>query len=163
MVLLLFYTALRIGFQLPIYNFTEPNIPTPFNVTLVKEGNRQTEQTFGIIIRFGDPSRGISPASLQLEENLAASSDYLVNVPGNNVINCSFGPDENSVTIAFTLLPDDFIEGIEGFRGCIESQGFPFPKFQLPISTSTDPAYADTLIRIQDNDCMFVYNVTETT
>ena len=153
------FSALRIGFKLPLYNFSEPNTRTLIeNVTLIKEDNRSTEQTFGITIMFDDPGAGVRSASIQQNANQTDNFDYVVDVPGNDEISLSFGPDDSEINIAFSLQPDELLEGIESFRVIISSQGSPFPPFQMPVAIPVPniPAFADTVIRIQDNDSRFI-------
>ncbi len=144
-----FFSAIQIGFQLPQYYYFEPNlIPVTFgNVTLLKEDNRVSEQTFGIQIIFGDPGRGINAATLQ-QVGQSAGYDYVIDIPGNNRLNLVFYPNQSEHSVQFSLQPDDFLEGIEGFRAEISTQGIPYPNFQLPAGTS---AFPDTLIKINDS------------
>ncbi len=159
----LFFTAIRIGFELEQYDYFEPEfVRTEFeNVTLIKEDNCVSEQTFGIQISIGDPGQGINPAILQ-QLGQVDGFDYVITTPGLNVLTLSFQPDQSSITVIFSLFPDELAESTEGFRARIGSSTAPFPTFQLPSPTTRPrpmpPAFLDTLIRIVDNDCKFTLN-----
>ena len=139
--------AIRIGFQLPQYNFTEPKNSHILidNVTLIKEGNRQSEQTFNISIRFGDPGTGIHTASSQ-HTTSDNNPDYVTPFDSVAVFQ-SFPPHEQVLVINITLLPDDLLEGLEGFR---ISATPVFPVYDNPVSSFTS-----TLIQIYDSDGKF--------
>ena len=143
-----------------MYDFFEPNdTKTLFgNVTLIKEDNHLSEQTFGIRITFGDPGQRTNVATLQ-EVGQVDGFDYVVSHPGNDSITLYFQPNQSEITFTFCVVPDDLVEGTEGFRATVSSQGAPFPDFQLPPSTNPSsivPAFQDTLIRILDNaDCKY--------
>lgn len=156
LVMLLHSTAMRIGFQRSQYTFSEPtDAPTPVALTLVKEGNRQSQQTFRVGITFGDPIGGFPPASLQLDGDPAGHFDYVINEPGNNYTSVDFASDVNQVTIMITLLPDTLLERDEGIRASITSvEGY--PEFSLPLATSS--VFANTLIKIEDADCRWNLN-----
>ncbi len=160
-----FFSVVRIGFQLEQYDYFEPEIvQTQFeNVTLIKEDNRVSEQTFGIQITFDDPGQGINPATLQ-QLGKVDGFDYVINNPGVNVMTLAFRPDQSAITIRLSLFPDELAEGSEGFRAGIGSAAAPFTTFQLPSPTTRPrpmpPAFPDTLIRILDTDCKFYYALT---
>ena len=126
------------------------------NVTLIKEDNRTSEQNFGVTLSFGDPGSLIRPTTLQSATDPFAPFDYsLGRLPGANSISLEFGPDTAEVSFSFFLYSDALPEGTEGFLINIASQGGIFPNFQLPLATPdvAIPAFASTLVRIQDNDC----------
>lgn len=150
------FTALRIGFQLKVYNFYEPNDTNSSygNVTLIKEDDRISEQTFGIRIIVGNPGRATNLATLQ-EVGQEDGFDYAIFSPANGSITLLFYPNQSEITFMISVVSDDLIEGTEGFRASVASQGAPFPDFQLPLSQSsiTSP-FQDTIIRILDTvDC----------
>ena len=139
-----------------MYDYFEPNTRTLIeNVTLIKEDNRVSEQTFGISITFGSPGAGIRAATLQETAGQTTNFDYVVSSPGVNRITRSFFPFQSEITLTFFLQPDELPEGTEGFRPTIASEGFPFPNFQLPLLNPLPaiPAFQNTLVRILDNDC----------
>ena len=139
-----------------MYDYFEPNTRTLIdNVTLIKEDNRVSEQTFGISISFGSPGAGIRAATLQQTTDQTTNFEYVIVAPGVNRITRSFFPFQSEITLTFFLQPDKLPEGTEGFRAIIASLGDPFPNFQLPLVNPLPaiPAYANTLIRILDDDC----------
>ncbi len=125
------------------------------NVTLIKEDNRVSEQTFGIQITFGDPGQGINPATLQQPDQVDGF-DYVINQPGIDRITLPFRPDQSAINFTIALFPDDSTEGTEGFRASIGLAGGQFATFQLPSPTTTPrpvpPAFRDALIIILDTD-----------
>lgn len=143
---------MAIGFRLTEYAFQEPSTPIRIrNVTLIKEDSRTSEQTFTVFVNFSDPGNGVSPASLQQESGQVESSDYVVTTPGRAAITKQFLPNQQEITIEFTLLPDNILEGVEGFRATVQS-AVSSPTFQLPVSN----AFPSTLIKINDSE----YNKT---
>ncbi len=129
------------------------------NVTLIKEDNRVSEQTFAIQITVGDPDQGVNLATLQQPGQVDEGFDYVISTPGQNRIALPFPPDQSAITFTFTLFPDELAEGTEGFRAGIGSAGTPFATFQLPSATTRPrpmpPAFPDTLIRIIDTDSKY--------
>ena len=158
------FTVVRIGFRQPAYNYLEPDVPTLIeNVTIIKEDNTPSEQTYVVSISFGDPGPGLRPASLQETADQLVNFDYLVGDPGQRSISRLFNPGDSEIPISFTLFPDELPEGSEGFRATIESGGLMFnaPEFQLPALTGPIPnprAFVNTLISITDNDCELIAN-----
>ncbi len=153
------FSEIRIGFQLTQYDYFEPDLtPVTYrNVTLVKEDNRVSEQTFGIQIIFGDPGQGINAATLQ-QVGQSAGYDYVIDIPGSNRLNVVFHPNQSELSVQFSLQPDDLFEGIEGFKAVISTQGTPYPNFQLPAGTS---AFSETIIRIIDTtESKFLYELS---
>ena len=152
--------ALQIGFRLPQYDYFEPNEQTQFeNVTLIREDNRQTEQTFAVSISLSDSGAGVRPATFQssLANQLTGFDYFLYGAPGITSITINFSPTNSGIIIPFTLLPDELPEGTEGFRLSIASLGN--PNFQLPVENpeSDVPAYTNTLIHILDNDSKSIH------
>ena len=123
------------------------------NVTLIKEDDRESEQTYGLQLTFGDPPPDINAATLQQVDQVEGF-DYVVRNSTDRTFNVLFLPSESVVSFTWFVVPDDLVEGTEGFRVTILSQEFPFPNIVLP--SAQDPApYPDTLIRIQDIDRKF--------
>lgn len=154
-VYLSYFIALRIGFQLPEYEYFEQDSQTLEHLVLIKENNRTSEQTFSVGVVFSDPGSELLPASLQQISN-GTNFDYVLDIPGNCYRVLTFGPDQSEVNVSFSLLQDELPENMEGFRASISSEGSPFPIFQLPVTNTVSvPAFSTTLIRIQDNDCKY--------
>ena len=132
------------------YIFSEPTIGAKLtNVTLIKEDNRPTEQTFGFRLVFGDTIE-VRSATLQIEGSLHGF-DYVITAPGSTEFFTLLSPDEDRVEIPFIIFPDDLVEGTEGFRIDLTTLGGTvFPNFALP-SAENSP-FPFTEIRIADTD-----------
>ncbi len=115
------------------YTFFEPEFDTVItNVTLVKEDNIESEQILSIAFTFTDVTAVIGV-------------DYSLGIPGKTIVR-NIPPILQSISIAFTILPDEISEGTESFT--ISSSGNRgFPSFETPIQT-----FASTTILIMDND-----------
>ena len=148
--------AIRIGFQQSSYEFVEPDeTKASFTgVTLIKEGGRVSEQTFGIQVTFSEPKPGTNVATLQ-DADQVTLFDFVVSSPGNDTILLYFHPNQSEITFTFCVVPDDLVEGSEGIRATISSHGAPYPDFQIPQSKSSlVSVFRDTEIKILDNaDC----------
>ena len=122
-------------------------------MTLIKEDNRISEQTFGVSLSFRDPCFSIHPATLHLYHS---SGPFDYSIGGFSTAAREISPDQSKISdVTIFLFPDDLLEGIEEFSIYVGSIGGIFPNFQLPVSNSmtTTPAFASTLVRILDNDC----------
>lgn len=139
--------AIRIGFALPLYRFQEPaNESLTTEVTLVKEGNRESEQTFGVVVTVSDPGGILQAASIQASNE--SIYDYRLFIPSTFIL-LLFPSAVQSVTFSFFINADELPEGTEAFRA--SSTPFEgFATFQAPI---TDSAHQTTTIEILDNDC----------
>ena len=131
---------------------------TSVSLTLIKEDNRVSEQTFGVMISLDESGPGVRPASLQQNDQQVDDFDYVLGRPGSTSIVRIFEPNATEVRVSISLFPDDTPEGLEGFRMSIASLGRPYGYFQLPVATpgslpGNSVAYASTEIRIFDNDC----------
>ena len=136
------HTAIRIGFPFTSYTYFEPNFQTPiFNVTIIKEGNAETEQTLSIAITYTDDSATLAQAT-------AGNYDYFLGgAPGENVQLREIPPNIQTTSISFFLLPDLIPEGTESFTIItVQSQGS--PAIEAPITI-----FSSTRIDIIDNDC----------
>ncbi len=119
--------------MLSSYTLFEPEVDTIVsNVTLIKEDNVETEQILSLALTYTDGTAVIG-------------EDYSLGTPGNTIIR-NIPPNIQSISIAFTILPDDISEGTESFT--ISSSGNQgFPSSETPIQT-----FASTTILIMDND-----------
>ena len=140
-------TAIRIGYALEVYQYFEPDsLMLITNVTLVKEDNRVSEQTFGVNITVSDPQM-LSPATLRTD-NTSTNYDYSLGIRGQTFQVLQFLPSQQSITFNFLLNSDEVPEGTEAFQASSTPvEGF--PTFQAPITT----AFPSTEIQILDNDC----------
>lgn len=117
------------------------------NVTLVKENNVTTEQTYSVAISTTSLG-GLTAATL--ESNQSGNYDYSLGHPGKPTAILRIDPDEQSVTFPFFLNHDELPEGTETFQArAIPSDGF--PTYRNPSSL-----FAETLISIRDNDSEFM-------
>ncbi len=131
----IYFTAIRIGFQLSSYTYFESEFDTFItNVTLIKEDNVETEQVLSIALTYTDGTAVIG-------------EDYtLGGTDGSNTQIRNILPTQQSITLTFVLLPDDISEGTESFTiSAAGNQGF--PSSETPILT-----FASTTILIMDND-----------
>ena len=145
-------TDIHIGFSSELYEYFEPSSETFItNVTLMKDNNRESEQTFSVGIHFSDPA-SVRPAAL-LTNDTRDSWDYSIQrVPGQAFVLRFLRPDQQSVTVSFYLNSDDVPEGPEGFQltEIVETAGG-YPQFLLPLQTSTT-AFQSTTVTIIDDD-----------
>ena len=139
--------VIRIGYAQEVYQYFEPDFPFYINnVTLVKEDNRVSEQTFGVGITVSNPQM-LSPATLEPDAT-TINFDYTLGVPGQKFTVLNFLPNQQSITFNFFLNNDDLPEETEAFQASSTSvEGF--PPFQAPLTTS----FPSTEIQIIDNDC----------
>lgn len=146
------YAAIRIGFELPRYEFLEPQfeefideffvpesgLPINGPVYLAKENNVITEQTFQIVIQISNvapPGEGIQPAT--------PDEDY----QANQVSTINFLPTEQRMDFPFVLLTDNNPEDTEAFQiGAT-------PSSQIgPIYQAPSAFFPQTFVIIQDDD-----------
>lgn len=100
-----FIADLEIGFRLSQYIYPEPTQNEIISdVVLVKKNDKKTELTYNIRVIIDSPPPGINAA--------ANGSDYFSFLEDKVL----FLPTHQNVTLPFILLPDDLLEGIEGFR-----------------------------------------------
>ena len=150
--MLLFSSAIQIGFEQPSYVFLEPLFTEKFidQVFLVKENDQLSEQTFRVEISVSDvsPSNSTRPASLTSQDTLGKTidNDYRISNPGQRSIVLSFTPNMQSISFNFALFPDLIVEGTEAFMVNAEPE-LSTPSFLAPIFLSQN-----TFIIIEDND-----------
>ena len=147
-ILILHFTAIRIGFAQEVYQYFEPDfVMLITSVTLVKEDGRVSEQTFSVGITVSNPQT--LPAATLETFDTSINYDYSLGTPGSTLV-LRFLPNQQSITFQFFLNSDDLPEGTEAFQASSTPvEGFPM--FQAPITT----AFAATEIQIIDNDCKF--------
>ena len=148
--------AIRIGFELPVYIYTEPPLETEINeffvsptgsatngpIYFIKENNGISEQTFVVNIQLGDAGgSNAQPASL--------GEDYRQVGPNTAIL---FPPNESRVVFRFVLLADTLTEGTEVFMARISSSGEFQNTFFPPISLSSE-----IFIMIEDDDREFCF------
>lgn len=72
------------------------------NVTLIREGNRQTEQTFAMGITVGTPAGTTRPATL-LTDDPDLSYDYRIVSPGSFLQDCDLPTKSGEYYVHFLL------------------------------------------------------------
>ena len=125
-------------------------------VLLIKEDNRVSEQTFGVIITVSEPASSTRPATLE-SDDFTISFDYTLTTVQNSIL-LEFPPDRQNLSFgnSFFLNYDDLPEGTEGFQASSTSASSSFyPSFRSPVSVGSPRprAYQTTEIQITDNDC----------
>ena len=140
-----FCIALQIGFSQQSYDFQEPDYRTLFrNVTLIKENNRITEQTYSVAINVNSSGIGLKAATLQSVDGI--NYDYSIGPPGIEFSIIDFPPESQSITFPFFLNHDELPEGTETFQASAVANN-EFPTFETPTNL-----FVNTLINIIDND-----------
>ena len=129
---LILHIAIRIGFERQSYTVGEPEVDDDIGdlVYLVKEEERVSEQTFGIVLE-------------DIADSATEEDDYRFS---GGVI--QFPPDKQRFPLLFSLFRDGIPEGTESFR--IQSSGtedIRFPNFSPPNYT-----FPETTILIEDDD-----------
>ena len=153
-------TDIHIGFSQELYEYFEtiPLVETGItNLTLVKDDNRVSEQTFRVGINVNDPSiTDVAAATLETDDTGPGEWDYRVNFVGQDFLLADIFPLQQSLLVPFVLTGDNVPEGLEGFQldASVETAGG-LPRFQLPLPTSTT-AFQSTTITIIDNDGMYL-------
>lgn len=130
------------------------------DIKLVKEGNRQSEQTFIVDVMASHSNGKFRVATL---ENLERTySDYRLSSFGAHHL-LIFEPNFQNITVNFYVYGDNLPEEIEALKlsSTSRSQYSPsgqirFPTFQPP-RTSTSTVFQSAEIRIIDDDCKLVY------
>ena len=146
-----FFTAIRIGFAHPEYIFLEPDMETLFsNVTLIREGGRESERLFAVGVTVGSP-RSERPASLEGVE-LGTHYDYRLGVNGT-LSPVLFPAAADFASFQFFLNSDELPEGLEAF----EASSSPLPGFPTFLPPITNATFRSTIIRIIDTDCELFY------
>ena len=113
-------------------------------MTLIKEDNRTTEQTYSVAITVNSSDMGLQAATLQSVNGI--SYDYSIGQPGRVFTLINFLPESQNITFPFFLNHDTLPEGTETFKAsAVANSGF--PTFKTPTNL-----FANTLISIIDND-----------
>ena len=150
--------AIRIGFELPSYTYTEPlfdvivdqdfegqtNLPAHGPVYLTTENNITSEQTFTVGLSVSDPADPNINSAINSGNVFIPDADYSFGV--NGFISQIFLSTSQRLDVPFTLFPDNRPEGTEGFQFLVVN-AVEAPQFLGPTSLSSQ-----TLIIIEDND-----------
>ena len=141
--------AVSIGFAQEVYTFLEPSFPQLINnVTLVREGGRQSEQTFVVHVSVSNPIGSTRAATLEATVLPEDPYDYRLLVPGFSDT-LFFPPSAENITFSFFLNNDELVEGLEAFLATSEMAPNLGAPFQPPLS---DTAFRMTEVQILDDD-----------
>ena len=155
--------AIRIGFELPGYTYTEPQFdefidelflspsgqPESGPIILLKEGDVISEQIFLVSFQVTDSA----PSAIQLA---AIDQDYRFGIAGQTNLSEFFLPSQQRIPLRFELLADTFPEGTEVFQVTVSSKDFRdlggglvehFPTYQYPLNLTSK-----VFITILDDD-----------
>ena len=131
------HAAISIGFEQQQYAFTEPPHLKLFDVLVIKEDGRRSEQTFEVIFNVSnDMTSPYLPAS--------PDKDY-EHPPVRRVV---FPPDQESIAWSFGLVPNEELEEIEAFRVAIAPNSTGYPTFNTSGGSLT--VFNEALIVIKD-------------
>ena len=162
--------AIRIGFELPGYTYTEPQFeefidqfyvsPTsqPENgpIFLIKEDNVASEQTFLVSFQVTDSA----PFGTQ---SAAIDQDFRFSGPGQTSATEFFFPSQQRILFLFELRTDDLPEGTEAFqvsvspedtREFIDENGMRREE-TFPTSLNPESLAPNIFITILDDDRKF--------
>ena len=171
--------AIRIGFELPGYTYTEPQfdtrvdeffIPNPGDsgpIYLAKENNVISEQTFLISVQVTDSA----PSGTNIQ-SATIDQDYLFAAVGRTSEIIVFNPFDQRILVSFDLLLDTLHEGNEAFQASappedtLETRGpndtIIIVEFPTPLSPQV--LASEAFIIILDDDrkfyTHFVYSYT---
>ena len=159
--------AIRIGFELPGYNYTEPLFNESINedymsltgrpengpILLVKEDNVASEQTFLVSLQVTDSA----PSGTQ---TAALGQDYRFgSQPGQTSATEFFRPFQRRIPFQFELSTDTLPEGNEAFQASVSPEDSldvgGGVTVQFPTSRNPLTLRSEIFITIVDNDCMF--------
>ena len=144
--------VIRIGFERPSYEVTEPNEAEELItnlVYLIREDNRKSEQTYSVDLTAGDPGGNIKSATI--ETSNTNNFDYSFGLLDQTTQNRLFAPEDDRIPFVFSVHPDTAVEGTETFRATsapVTPSGN-FSVFQAPRGIT---AFATTLINIIDSN-----------
>ncbi len=156
---ILYHVAIRIGFEYSSYSFEEPDRSTSYTISLIKENQRLTEQTFEVLlISFSGTGLDISSGDSYSGSGDSGSGD---SEPGDTfddttereTYRLTFFPSDQRLMYSFEEYPDDDPEDMEGYQ--IICRTTRTPSFQPPITS-----FSITRIHIENDDCKFITNTT---
>ena len=113
-------------------------------MTLIKEDNRITEQTYSLTINVNSSSMGLQAATLESVDGI--SYDYSIGPPGIVFTVINFPPGSQNITFLFFLNHDELPELTETFQASVRANNG-YPTFDTPTNL-----FLNTLINIIDND-----------
>ena len=162
--------AIRIGFELPGYNYTEPRFdenidqfyvsltgrPENGPIFLVKEDNVTSEQTFLVSLQVTDSA----PPGTQTA-TLGPGQDYRFgSQPGQTSATEFFRPFQQRIPFQFELSTDTLPEGNEAFQASVSPEDSldvgGGVTVQFPTSRNPLTLRSEIFITILDDDCKFL-------
>ena len=155
--------AIRIGFELPGYTYTEPLFdkvidqsfvsPTgrPENgpIYLIKEDNVTSEQTFLVSIQVTDSA----PSGTNIQ-SATFGKDYRTPISIHDIF---FNTVKQRIPFVFTLVNDTIPEGTEAFQASVSPEDTRYlgdlrvEQFPTPLNPVT--LASEVFITIEDDDC----------
>ena len=160
--------AIRIGFELSRYTYTEPQFeefidefyvspverPESRPIFIVKHDNVTTEQAFQLEFQFMDsvPSgsmyTGIHPAT--------ANQDYSLSSHDATSVHYTFGPFRQRIPVIFHLFSDTLPEGTEAFQITLSSLASQaITDERVEILPTPEILIQKVAVIIEDDDCEF--------
>ena len=126
-------TAIRIGFEFPVYTFEEEDGSLLNDTFLIKEDGRVSEQTFDVSVTTG-------PVIWSTLPNADHEVDYTI---GQQPRMIRFTPDQQQTPVSFAFFDDDYPEGSEVFE--LQSSNNATVQF-------TSGTYPNTVVVMEEND-----------
>ncbi len=143
----IYHVAIRIGFENSSYSFEEPDSSTTYNISLIKENQRLTEQTFEVLlISFSGTSLNISSGESYSESGDSEPGDTFDDTTKRETYRLTFSPSDQRLMYYFEEDSDDDPEDMEGYQ--IICRTTRTPSFQPPITS-----FSITRIHIINDDC----------
>ena len=140
---LLCISAIKIGFENPNYTFIEPPFLKSFHISLIKEGNQMSEQTFQVLVQVSNMTNPFQPALL--------GEDY----QNPTILPILFPSNQEHISWEFVLLSNEDPEENEAFRAAVSSVGSP------SFITYGSNVFNETLIVIKDAQSKLYYHDTK--
>ncbi len=130
---------MHIGFPQSTYTFYEPQVPTNVTISLEKQDEGITEQSFLVIFEASakTPNVNITAATISSlnDDGSVNDNDYSISALGENSVVVLFPTENQSINFTITLYPDSITEGLEAFQ--IERRrDFAGPPFRPPRSNA---------------------------
>ena len=172
-IMVLILLAIRIGFELPGYTYTEPQFDTLVDqftpippgrpesgpIYLLKENNVISEQTFLVAIQVTD-----SASSGTNIQSATFRVDYEFSSGGRTSETLFFLPSQQRILVTFELLADTLPEGTEAFQASASPEdtletrapnGTVISVERFPTPLSPADLASEVFINILDDDRKF--------
>ena len=129
--------AISIGFEQQQYTFIEPPLLKLFDIVIVKEDRRQSEQTFKLIISVS--SKDNTTANPFKRATLSKDCEH-------QSVSILFPPNQDTIIWSFDLPHDENSADVEVFQATISPDSTGFPMF----ITREGSSFKEILIFVQD-------------